>query len=107
MTKGTTLAPEIHAVFDSYQAEIDALKAERGNAAEQSAKLLDALAKEKPWCDEPWGRMALAIGARAIRRGRLLTDKEKLLNLADAMEAEDVDPEMREVADKIRAAANL
>ena len=76
-------------------------------SGEAGAKLLETLAKEKPWCDQPWARMALAIGARAIRRGRLLTEKEKLLNLADAMEAEDVDPEMREVADKIRAAANL
>jgi predicted nucleic acid-binding protein len=74
---------------------------------ERDAGLLETLAKEKPWCDQPWARMALAIGARAIRRGRLLTDKEKLLNLAASMESEDVDPEMREVAAKIRAAANL
>lgn len=65
---------------------------------EQCAKLLDDMLKERPWNEKPWARCALSIAARAIRRGRLLTDQEKMLNLAAAMEEEGD----TEVADKIR-----
>lgn len=71
--------------------------------SEESARLLDALAKEKPWCDKPWARMALAIGARAIRRGRLLTEREKTMNLAASMEQDG--PEFADLAARIRKAA--
>lgn len=51
-----------------------------------NANLLMALMEEKPWKEKQWARCALAIGARAIKRGRLLTDREKLENLAKAFE---------------------
>jgi hypothetical protein len=55
---------------------------------DQCAELIEAMIWQAPWCDQPWARMALAIGARAIRRGRYLTEVEKMENLAVAM-AED------------------
>lgn len=56
---------------------------------EHCAQLVDAMMNEKPWCDRLWARAALAIAARAIRRGRHLTASEKLLNLAAGMEDAD------------------
>ena len=55
-------------------------------AREQDAALCEALAKEKPFCDKPWVRLALMTAAKAIRRGRLLTTAEKNENLALAFE---------------------
>ena len=55
------------------------------------ADLLHKLMDEKPYSKQPWARTALAVGAEAILRGRLWTDKEKLQNLMMAMqEAENV-----------------
>lgn len=50
------------------------------------AALVEAMMDEKPWKDQLWSRTALAIAGRAIRRGRHLTEGERLKNLADAME---------------------
>lgn len=81
-------------------AEIRKLKA---NLPEQQRKydalLCRKLANEKPYCDQPWARMALFIAANAIERGRLLSDAEKNENLAAAFD-EDGD---HELAEKIRA----
>jgi hypothetical protein len=57
------------------------MNAERKRAAE----LVEALMDRTPWKNQLWARAALATAARAIRRGRLLTDREKRLNLAKAM----------------------
>lgn len=78
------------------------LKAER----ERGVKMIRELMKQKPWADQPWARCALAVAANAIERGRLLTEREKLLNLADAMEEPDGDGEsFADVAAKLRAIA--
>jgi len=63
---------------------IDAAAAER----ERCAAMLKELSGQSPLSDNSWARVALAIGARAIQRGRLLTDQEKLENLAKAFEEE-------------------
>jgi predicted transcriptional regulator len=63
-----------------------------GGERERCAKLLETLMAETPWRDQQWSRAALAIGARAIRRGRLLTDQEKLINLANSMEEDGLEP---------------
>lgn len=70
---------------------------------EHCAKLCEDMITVKPYCDQPWARMALAVAARAIRRGRHLTSSEQLHNLADSMSEDG--PEFAEVADKIRALA--
>lgn len=74
---------------------------------ERHAKLVEALIDQKPWRDELWARAALACAAHAIRRGRHLTEAEKLENLAKAMEEpiEGDDEEGREEGK--RAAAKL
>lgn len=59
--------------------------------------------QQKPWSEKPWTRCALAVAGRAIRRGRHLTEREKLLNLAASM-TEDGD-EFADLAARIRAAA--
>lgn len=51
---------------------------------EECAKLVEKLIDEKPWSDQLWARCALTIAARTIRRGRLLTNKEKINNLLRA-----------------------
>ena len=45
-----------------------------------------AMIGQAPWKDRPWARLALSTAARAIWRGRHLTDREKLENLAAAIE---------------------
>lgn len=52
------------------------------------AGIVRALAKQEPYSKQPWARMALFTAARAIDRGRLLTDAEKMENLAAAFEVE-------------------
>lgn len=69
---------------------------------QQCANLVRSLMEQKPWKDQQWARCALAIAARAVLRGRLLTEQEKMLNLAAAME-EDGD-EFKDIAAKIRKA---
>ena len=71
--------------------------------ADRDAALCEALMQEKPYCDQPWARMALAVAARAIRRGRLLTGTEKTENLANAFDEEGD----HETAERLRLAAKL
>lgn len=52
------------------------------HSREESAKLVESMIHQAPWKDHLWARGALAIAARAIRRCRLLSDREKLENLA-------------------------
>lgn len=76
---------------------------------EASAKLVEHLMDTYEMRDKPERRVCLAIAARAIRRGRLLTEAEKLRNLADAMEADDIDPEVGDlspVVARLRAEAD-
>jgi len=55
---------------------------------DRDLEIVRSLAKQKPYCDQAWARMALAIAASAIERGRLLTDAEKNENLAKAFDEE-------------------
>lgn len=66
---------------------------------QKDADLVTALMDQKPYCDHPWARMALAVAARAILRGRHLTVAEQNENLAKAFEEEGD----HEIAAKIRA----
>lgn len=68
-------------------------------ARKADAELVRSLSKEKPYQEQPWARMALFIAANAIDRGRLLTDAEKMENLATAFDEEGD----HELAAKIRA----
>lgn len=69
---------------------------------ERSAKLIEAMAQWKPWNDKRNVRVALSIAARAVRRGRHLTEAEQIENLAKSME-EDGDPEGIECAAVLRS----
>lgn len=65
---------------------------------EQCAQLVEKMIKQKPYRDQVWARMALAVAARAIRRGRHLTERERLLNLAQSMEDADKEDGTNEMA---------
>lgn len=67
------------------------------------AGLVRTLMDQKPYKNQPWARMALAVAASAIERGRHLTNAEKDENLAQAFEEEGD----YEIAAKIRAGARL
>lgn len=54
----------------------------RSNEREIAAQLVEAMMDQSPWSDKIDARCALAIAARAIRRGRHLTNKERNENLA-------------------------
>jgi len=76
---------------------------------ERAAQIVEAMIDEAPHKDHVLVRMALAIAARAIRRGRHLTESEKLANLATAMEdadAENGTTDNAEMAARIRAIAS-
>jgi len=75
---------------------------------EHYAKLVSEMIDQFPWRDKPDARVALAVAARAIRRGRHLTEAEKLRNLANAMEADDMDDglDMGPVAASLRREAD-
>lgn len=67
-------------------------------ARESAACLIEQMIEQKPWRDQMWARGALMIAARAIRRGRHLSNAEKSDNLALAFEQEGD----HEIAAKIR-----
>ncbi len=79
------------------------------------AKLVEQMIGQSPKSiyDTPNVRMALAIAASVVRRGRHLTSREELLNLANGMEEpiEGDTPEdiaaAKGLADRIRAAAGI
>lgn len=58
---------------------------------DECAKLVEVMIQQKPWKDQMWARAALAIAARAIRRGRRLTEQEKWENLKQAMLCDSID----------------
>ena len=68
-------------------AVLEALTIER----ERSAKLVENLINERPFKNNYDVRVALAIAAGVVRRGRNWTEQEKMLNLANAMDAADLD----------------
>lgn len=72
----------------------------------KDARLVEEMINQKPWSDHPHTRMALAVAARTIKRGRHLTDAEKVENLAKAME-EDGSSEAIALAERMRTAAGL
>lgn len=72
---------------------------------ERSAKLIEDMIRRRPWSDKADVRMALSIAARAVRRGRHLTEAEQLENLAKSME-EDGDLEGIECAALLRSKIN-
>lgn len=75
---------------------------------EQCAKLVDALKQHPILGEKPWARMALTVAARAIRRGRLLTEREQLGNLAASMEdCDDVGDTDEERAENMACAARI
>lgn len=78
----------------------DALKVDPA-ARELCARLVDAMKDMVPYREQPWARMALAVAARSIRRGRHLTSREQLENLAKSVE-EDGDEESARLAALIR-----
>ncbi|WP_341989801.1 hypothetical protein [Azorhizobium sp. AG788] len=53
---------------------------------EDAAKLIESMIWEHPYAGHPTSRMALAIAAKDVRRGRKLTPSEQLVNLAKAMQ---------------------
>lgn len=67
---------------------------------EYDAALVHDLMDKKPYKDQPWARMALAVASRAILRGRHLTEAEQGENLAKAFDEEGD----HEIAARIRAA---
>lgn len=48
---------------------------------EEAAKLVEVMIEQAPWKDHIWARAALRIASRAVRRGRHLTNEEKLENI--------------------------
>lgn len=66
-----------------------------------SAHLVEQMITQRPWCNHPWARCALATAARTIRRGRHLTEPEKIENLAASMD--DGAPDGIRIANSLRA----
>lgn len=66
------------------------------------AKLVESMIKEPTFAKSPHARMAIAIAASNVRRGRLLTSSEKFDNLTSAIEEDDPD-----LAARIRASLDL
>ena len=52
---------------------------------DQCAELVEAMLLETPWKEQMWARGALMMAARAIRRGRHLTNQERVENLRKAI----------------------
>jgi len=74
---------------------------------ERYAKLVEGLIDQAPWRDQMWARCALACAGSTIRRGRYLTEAEKLENLAKAMEEPLTDDTEEDRGEGQRAAAKL
>lgn len=55
---------------------------------EACAWLVEEMKNMWPWSDKPYAKLVLSIAAKAIRRGRHLTDQERIQNLARAFEEE-------------------
>lgn len=92
-------------------AERSAAEARAASADANPARLNDRLARlVEAMVDnykDPGIRVALAIAASNVRRGRFLTDKEKLLNLTKAIEEELPGETDEERADNARFAADI
>lgn len=71
------------------------------NAREECAKIVEAMITQIPWSEKPHTRAALRIAANAVRRGRHLTNAEKIENLAKGFD----DEGDHDMARKIRAKA--
>lgn len=67
------------------KAALESAKQKEGGS-DRLADLVEGMIKESPYDRWPQSRMALAIAANAVRRGRHLTSEEKMRNLVDAME---------------------
>ncbi len=98
-----------------HEQEIGAQPTAPSTAAERDrlARLVEGMINQAPQSiyGKPSVRMALAIAASVVRRGRHLTQREELMNLAAGME-EPIDGDSpddiaaaKSLADRIRAAA--
>lgn len=85
----------------------DRVRETSANRREHDAKLVEMMIHEFPWSEQPYARMALAVAARAIRRGRHLTPAERMENLAKAAEADIADCETSEESEAMRKFAEL
>jgi hypothetical protein len=74
---------------------------------EQCAKLIQEMIEQPIWAARPWARMALAVAATTIRRGRHLTEAEKINNLADSMAEADAENGTNESARAVEILRNL
>lgn len=83
----------------------DAAAAER----DRLARLVEGMINQAPQdiFGKPSVRMALAIAASNVRRGRYLTDREKLLNLAKGLEETIGEERPEDVADNKALVARL
>jgi hypothetical protein len=78
------------------------------NEREFIAREIEATMEESYYKKRPEARVALAIAAGIVRRGRRLTSREQLLNLANAMEEADKENgtnENEKIVANVRAAA--
>lgn len=69
-----------------------------GRERDRLAKLVESMIEEPTFAKSPHARMAIAIAASNVRRGRLLTSSEKFDNLTSAIEEDDPD-----LANRLRA----
>jgi hypothetical protein len=99
---GNTLAPPI---TGSGVKPADLGAAER----DRLARLVEGMIDQAPQSvyGKPAVRMALAIAASAVRRGRHLTDSEKLCNLANAMEEPSTGDTPEDIAESMALAARI
>ena len=58
---------------------------------ETDAALCQAVGRQFPFSDKPWAVLALKVAAGAIMRGRLMTPREKRMNL---------EKELRDIVDE-------
>lgn len=80
-----TSSPVSRVVMEAAILAYESAKQKEGGS-DRLADLVEGMIKESPYDRWPQSRMALAIAANAVRRGRHLTSEEKMRNLVDAME---------------------
>jgi hypothetical protein len=90
--KGTGFEPATPAPAPAPSAQVE---------RDRLAKMIEAMATQSPWADNVDCRMALAIAANNVRRGRPLTEQEKFSNLTKAIEEDDPD-----LAERLRTLAS-
>lgn len=79
------IAAEINASIDPIENVEEAIARAILAERERCALLVEEMIKQHPCSEKPWARMALAIAAKTIRRGRHLTEDERRENLIIAL----------------------